>query len=216
MATMITWIINHITMLRNAFLGLFLALSLGSGIFYHNKANKLSEELKIANNNIEAYQDAISGAQQASGVLQLDMSKLKEYNDQLLQKIDSVSKKNNVKTKEIQVAATQGQTIDVTQSKGVGGNIVEIIKDSTYNDSLQYNNLTKIYYYINKDSVNLRLKVDNTQYLYVYKHKEYKNKKNFFQRLFTLDWKKKYTYKYKIINTNDLIKEDSVRVIESI
>ena len=216
MATMITWVINHITMLRNAFLGLFLALSLGSGIFYHNKANELSEELKIANNNIEAYQDAISGAQQASGVLQLDMSKLKEYNDQLVQKIDSVSKKNNVKTKEIQVAATQGQTIDVTQSKGVGGNIVEIIKDSTYNDSLQYNNLTKIYYYINKDSVNLRLKVDNTQYLYVYKHKEYKNKKNFFQRLFTLDWKKKYTYKYKIINTNDLIKEDSVRVIESI
>jgi hypothetical protein len=55
MATMITWIINHITMLRNAFLGLFLTLSLGSGIFYHNKANKLSEELKIANNNIEAY-----------------------------------------------------------------------------------------------------------------------------------------------------------------
>jgi septal ring factor EnvC (AmiA/AmiB activator) len=42
-------------MLRNAFLGLFLALSLGSGIFYHNKANELSEELKIANNNIEAY-----------------------------------------------------------------------------------------------------------------------------------------------------------------
>ncbi len=216
MATMITWIINHITMLRNAFLGLFLALSLGSGIFYHNKANKLSEELKIANNNIEAYQDAISGAQQASGVLQLDMSKLKECNDQLVQKLDSVSKRNNVKTKEIQVAATQGQTIDVTQSKGVGGNIVEIIKDSTYNDSLQYNNLTKVYYYINKDSINIRLKVDNTQYLYVYKHKEYKNKKNFFQRLFTLDWKKKYTYKYKIINTNDLIKEDSVRVIESI
>ncbi len=216
MATMITWVTNHITMLRNAFLGLFLALSLGSGIFYHNKVNKLSEELKIANNNIEAYQDAISGAQQASGVLQLDMSKLKECNDQLVQKLDSVSKRNNVKTKEIQVAATQGQTIDVTQSKGVGGNIVEIIKDSTYNDSLQYNNLTKIYYYINKDSINIRLKVDNTQYLYVYKHKEYKNKKNFFQRLFTLDWKKKYTYKYKIINTNDLIKEDSVRVIESI
>nr|DAJ76147.1 MAG TPA: hypothetical protein [Crassvirales sp.] len=37
-----------------------------------------------------------------------------------------------------------------------------------------------MYYTIGKDSVNIKLNVDNTQYLYIYKHKEYKNKKNFF------------------------------------
>lgn len=144
------------------------------------------------------------------------MNKLKEYNDKLVQQIDSVRKKKGIKSKEIQTAATQKQFIDVNKSKGVGGDIITIIKDSTYKDSIQYNNLTKVYYTIGKDSVNIKLNVDNTQYLYIYKHKEYKNKKNFFQRLFTLDWKKIQRYKYKIVNTNDLIKEDSVRVIESI
>lgn len=207
---------NNWRMLRNIVFGLLMASSLSFGIFYHNKANKLSEELKIANNNIEAYQDIVNDSQQASGVLKLDMNKLKEYNDKLIQQIDSIRKQNKIKSKELQVAATQKQILDVNKSKGVGGDIITIIKDSTYNDSIQYNNLTKIYYTIGKDSVNVRLKLDNTQYLYIYKHKEYKNKKNFFQRLFTFDWKKKYVYKYKIHNTNDLLKEDSVRVIESI
>ena len=192
----LSWVKNNIKSLLNAFLGLLIAFSLSCGIIYHNKSQRLSEELKIANNNIEAYQDALSGAQQASGVLQLDMKKLKEYNDKLVQQIDSVRKKEGIKSKEIQTAATQKQFIDVNKSKGVGGNIITII--------------------IGKDSVNIKLNVDNTQYLYIYKHKEYKNKKNFFQRLFTLDWKKIQRYKYKIVNTNDLIKEDSVRVIESI
>ena len=207
---------NNWRMLRNTVLGLLVASSLSFGIIYHNKANRLSEELKIANNNIEAYQDVINDSQQASGVLKLDMNKLKEYNDKLVQQIDSIRKQNKIKSKELQVAATQKQILDVNKSKGVGGDIITIIKDSTYNDSIQYNDLTKIYYTIGKDSVNVRLKLDNTQYLYVYKHKEYKNKKNFFQRLFTFDWKKKYVYKYKIHNTNDILKEDSVRVIESI
>ena len=207
---------NNWRMLRNTILSLLVASSLSFGIIYHNKANRLSEELKIANNNIEAYQDIINDSQQASGVLKLDMNKLKEYNDKLVQQIDSIRKQNKIKSKELQVAATQKQILDVNKSTGVGGDIITIIKDSTYNDSIQYNDLTKIYYTIGKDSVNVRLKLNNTQYLYVYKHKEYKNKKNFFQRLFTLDWKKKYVYKYKIHNTNDLLKEDSVRVIESI
>ena len=207
---------NNWRMLRNIVFGLLVASSLSFGIFYHNKANKLSEELKIANNNIEAYQDIVNDSQQASGVLKLDMNKLKEYNDKLIQQIDSIRKQNKIKSKELQVAATQKKILDVNKSKGVGGDIITIIKDSTYNDSIQYNNLTKIYYTIGKDSVNVRLKLNNTQYLYIYKHKEYKNKKNFFQRLFTFDWKKKYVYKYKIHNTNDLLKEDYVRVIESI
>lgn len=58
------------------------------------------------------------------------------------------------------------------------------------------------------------LDVENTQYLYVYRHKEYVNKKSFIKRLFTLDFKKKYSYKYDIVNTNDLFKEDDIRIIE--
>ena len=170
----------------------------------------------MANNNIEAYQDALAGAQQASGVLRLDMEKLSEYNDKLVQQIDSIRKQQGLKSNGMQVAATQKQLLNVNKSKGVGGDIVTILKDTTYNDSLQYNNLTKVYYTISKDSVNIKLDVRNTQYLYIYKHREYKNKKNFFKRLITFDWKKKDVYKYLIHNTNDLLKEDSVRIIEAI
>lgn len=207
---------NNYKTLLNAICGLLIAFCVASGILYHNKANRLSQELKMANNNIEAYQDALSGAQQASGVLRLDMKKLKDYNDKLVQQLDSVRKTEKLKSKEIQVAATQKQIINVNKSKGVGGDIITILKDSVYKDSLQYNNLTKVYYTIGKDSVNVKLDVQNTQYLYVYKHREYKNKKNFFKRLITFDWKKKDVYKYKIRNTNDILKEDSIRIIEAI
>lgn len=213
---MITWMKNHYKLLLNAILGLVVASSISFGIISHNRANRLSEELKIANNNIEAYQDELDDSQQASGVLMLDMKKLKDYNDKLVHQLDSVSKKHNIKSSEILTAATQKQIIDVNKSKGVRGDIITILKDSTYKDSLQYNNLTKIYYTIGKDSVNIKLDVKNTQFLYVYKHKQYKNKKNFFQRLFTFDWKKETRYKYKIVNTNDIMKEDSIRVIQAI
>lgn len=213
---MITWMKSHCKLLLNAILGLIVASSISFGIISHNRANRLSEELKIANNNIEAYQDELNDSQQASGVLMLDMKKLKDYNDKLVHQLDSVSKKHNIKSSEILTAATQKQIIDVNKSKGVRGDIITILKDSTYKDSLQYNNLTKVYYTIGKDSVNIKLDVKNTQFLYVYKHKQYKNKKNFFQRLFTFDWKKEIRYKYKIVNTNDIMKEDSIRVIQAI
>lgn len=213
---MITWMKSHYKLLLNAILGLIVASSISFGIISHNRANRLSEELKIANNNIEAYQDELDDSQQASGVLMLDMKKLKDYNDKLVHQLDSVSKKHNIKSSEILTAATQKQIIDVNKSKGVRGDIITILKDSTYKDSLQYNNLTKVYYTIGKDSVNIKLDVKNTQFLYVYKHKQYKNKKNFFQRLFTFDWKKEIRYKYKIVNTNDIMKEDSIRVIQAI
>ena len=213
---MITWMKSHYKLLLNAILGLIVASSISFGIISHNRANRLSEELKIANNNIEAYQDELDDSQQASGVLMLDMKKLKDYNDKLVHQLDSVSKKHDIKSSEILTAATQKQIIDVNKSKGVRGDIITILKDSTYKDSLQYNNLTKVYYTIGKDSVNIKLDVKNTQFLYVYKHKQYKNKKNFFQRLFTFDWKKETRYKYKIVNTNDIMKEDSIRVIQAI
>lgn len=216
MKQLIQIIKKNYKLLLKAVLGLLTAFCLASGIFYHNKANRLSEELKMANNNIEAYQDALYGSQQASDVLRLDVKKLSEYNDKLVQQIDSIRKIQKVKKNEIQVAATQKQILNVNKSKGVGGDIITIIKDSTYKDSLQYNPLTKVYYTIGKDSVNIKLDVQNTQYLYIYKHREYKNKKNFFKRLITFDWKKKDVYKYKIYNTNDLLKEDSIKIIEAI
>ena len=223
----IKWVLQHKRIAVDAILSLCVALSLIWGITIHNKNKKLSESLELAQNNIEAYQGVVSASQQADNVLKLDISNLRQYNDKLLHKVDSVMDANNIKSKNVSTIATQGQSINVYGSKGVGGQVILpkdtiITKDTVYiqdriiKDSIIFNNLTKAYYKINSDSIQIRLDIHNSQYLYIYKKKEYKNKKNFFQRLFTFDWKKITKYKYKIVNTNDLIKEDSVRIIENI
>lgn len=210
----ITWLASHYKIAAKAILSLSVALLLIFAITTHKQNKKLSESLEMAQNNIEAYQGSLAGSQQANNVLKLDMSKLAKENDTLLHKIDSVAKENKIKTSNLHTAATQTQTIYVNEGKGVGGDIITILKDSTYTDSIQFNDLTKVRYTIGRDTVNIGLDIKNTQYLYTFKTREYKNKKTFLKRLFTLDFKKVDRYKYKIVNTNDLLKTDSVRVIE--
>ena len=170
----------------------------------------------MAQNNIEAYQGSLAGLQQANNVLRLDIEDLHQQNDKLLQNIDSVAKINKIKPSQINTAATQTQTLLVNGGKGVEGDLTNILKDTVYTDSIQYNNLTKVHYTIGKDTVSIGIDLQNTQYLYVYTTKEYKNKKSFLKRLFTLDFKKVKKQKYSIINTNDLLKTDSVRVVEAV
>ena len=189
--------------------GLLLLFSITT--YKQNK--KLTERLEISQNNIEAYQELYNDSQQASNVLKLTVEQLQNSKDSIIQKLDSVRKELKIKPKQVKTAATQTQVINVIKSKGVKGDI--LIKDTIYTDSIQYNPLTTVRYTIGNDTVSIGLNVENTQYLYIYTTKEYKNKKNFIKRLFTLDFKKIKKYKYKIVNTNDLLKNDDVRVVES-
>ena len=190
-------------------IGLLLLFSITT--YKQNK--KLTESLEISQNNIEAYQELYNDSQQASNVLKLTVEQLQNSKDSVIQKLDSVRKELKIKPKQVKTAATQTQVINVIKSKGVKGDI--LVKDTIYTDSIQYNPLTTVHYTIGKDTVSIGLNVENTQYLYIYTTKEYKNKKNFIKRLFTLDFKKVKKYKYKIINTNDLLKNDDVRIVES-
>ena len=185
------------------------------GINTRNRNIKLSQELEMAQNNIEAYQGLLDSSQQANNVLKLDIKNLQDQRDVTLHKLDSIREKLKIKAKTVKTAATQTQSIDVIQSKGVGGDIISILKDTVYQDSINYNDLTTVYYTIGKDTVSIGLKFENDQYLYVYTTKEYKNKKSFIKRLFTFDFKKVTKTKYEIYNTNDLIKSSDVRVVEA-
>lgn len=189
--------------------GLLLLFSITT--YKQNK--KLSESLEMSQNNVEAYQELYNDSQQASNVLKLTVEQLQNSKDSVIQKLDSVRKELKIKPKQMKTAATQTQVINVIKSKGVKGDI--LVKDTIYTDSIQYNPLTTVHYTIGKDTVSIGLNVENTQYLYIYTTKEYKNKKNFIKRLFTLDFKKVKKYKYKIVNTNDLLKNDDVRIVES-
>ena len=209
-------LVTKIKRLIKAFLGLSVVFLVGWGITLHKQNKKLSESLEMAQNNIEANQGSIAGSQQANNVLRLDIASLQQQNDKLLHDIDSVSKKLKIKSKQINTAATQTQSINVNKSKGVRGDIQTILyKDSIYKDSISYNDLTTVYYTIGKDTVNVALDIQNTQYLFVYSTKEYKNKKSFLKRLFTLDFKKVHRDTYRIQNTNELLRTSDVRVVKT-
>lgn len=168
----------------------------------------------MAQNNIEAYQGSLAGSQQANNVLKLTVDELQTQNDKLIRDLDSVMHKLNIKEKQVSVAATQTHVINVNGSKGVQGDIITILKDTTYRDSIKCNDLTTIRYTIGKDTIDIDVDIKNTQYLYLYTDREYKNKKSFIKRLFTFDFKKVNKYKYAIENTNDLLKLQDVRIVE--
>lgn len=217
-AMILSWLISHKKIAFKALLSLLVGLLVVFSINIYKQNKRLSKSLEMAQNNIEAYQGILNGSQQANNVLKLDMSQLRNINDSLIQKIDSVREQLKLKPKVIRTTATQTQTIYVTASKGVRGQdiIKTIQRDTVYKDTIQINPLTKIDYTIGKDTVSVNLDIKNQQFLYVYKHRQYKNKKSFIKRLFTLDFKKVDMYKYQIVNTNDIIKTSDVRVIEAI
>lgn len=212
--TLLTWLVVHRDKAIQAICGLAVGLLLTWGVALHKENKKLSESLEMAQNNIEAYQGSLQDSQQANNVLKLSVEELQNYNDKLVHQIDSVREKLKIKPKQVTTAATQTQVVDVSDGKGVGGDLTVILKDTTYSDSIKYNDLTTVYYTIGKDTVNVGLNFQNTQYLYTYNEKVYKNKKSFLKRLFTLDFKKVNKFKYYIENTNDLLKTTDVRVIE--
>ena len=135
----------------------------------------------------------------------------------LIQQLDSVIKSNKIKPSNLQTAATQTQEILVNSSKEVEEESIQInTPNKHYKDSIQFNEYTTVQYDITEDTINIGIDIKNTQYLYTYKKKEWKNKKSFLKRLFTLDFKKVLKYNYNIENTNDLIQTSGVRVIEII
>ena len=211
--TILTWLVVHRNKLFKAFLGLCVAFLIGWGVTLNQQNKKLSESLEMAQNNIEAYQGSLQGSQQANNVLWLHAKELENYNDELVNKLDSVRKELKIKSKQVNTAATQTQFINVNDVKEFKDSAISV-KDSIYTDSINYNDQTKIIYTLTNDSIAIKLDISNTQYLYLYTDKHYKNKKNFLQRLFTFDFKKVTTHRYEIVNTNDAIKTDQVRVIE--
>ncbi len=212
-ALIITWLITHRNKLVKAILGLSVGILLTWGITLSKQNKKLSESLERAQNNIEAYQGSLQGSQQANNVLRLTVDDLKNYNDSLVQQLDSVRKELKIKPKYLNTAATQTQLINVTDGTDVKDSAI-VVKDSIYTDKIKFNNLTTVYFTVTNDSVRIGLDIKNKQYPYIFTDRHYKNKKSFLKRLFTFDFKKVNTYKYNIINENDLVKTEDVKVIE--
>ena len=213
--TILTWLVGHRNKLIQAIYGLSVAFLLSSSVVLYNQNKKLSESLEMAQNNIEAYQGSLAGSQQANNVLKLTVDELQTYNDELVNKLDSVREELKIKPKYLNTAATQNQLINVNDGKEVKDSAIQV-KDSIYSDCIKFNDFTSVYYTITEDSVKIGLDVRNRQYFYIFTDRHYKNKKSFIKRLFTFDFKKVNSYKYEVINENDLVKTEDVKVVEVI
>lgn len=175
------------------------------------KTNKqLNNELVAKQNNIETYQNIVSKNIDKNKILTLDITDLKNQNDKLLLKVDSVMNAKKIAKDKVKYTSIVQQTIKVVKDT------VVVLKDSSFTTSVHPNNQTDITVSLKKDSLKVGLDISNDQYVYVYHKREYKNKnKSFFKRLITLDFKKVTVTDYKIYNSNDIIKNDDVRIIES-
>lgn len=179
-------------------------------IFYqHNQLQNKNREIDRITNNIRAYEEIASNAQDNSRVLQLTIDELNHSKDSLIQQVNKVKKELKIKDKNL----TDASVINTEIKDSVKTVIKEKLID--FNEELKLNDLTTIIV-SRKDSI-LTAKIDikNQQIIFVEDKKEYKRfYKNWLLRFFHFDFKKVRIKNYQIVNSNPLIKVTDTRIIE--
>lgn len=179
-------------------------------IFYqHNQLQNKNREIDRITNNIRAYEEIASNAQDNSRVLQLTIDELNHSKDSLIQQVNKVKKELKIKDKNL----TDASVINTEIKDSVKTVIKEKLID--FNEELKLNDLTTITV-SRKDSI-LTAKIDikNQQIIFVEDKKEYKRfYKNWLLRFFHFDFKKVRIKNYQIVNSNPLIKVTDTRIIE--
>nr|DAI23398.1 MAG TPA: hypothetical protein [Caudoviricetes sp.] len=202
-------------MKRTIFVLILMSLSLLFNVILFKLYKKTDNELGIEKNNRIAYESLVNETQADNRVLRLKLSDLRHSYDKSVQTIDSVRKVLNIKDKELKQASLNKTEIhDTTVVK------VEVKNDCSFNTVIKHNDLTIST--ISMDSIgNLTeiLDINNDQYIYIYRRKEYRNKyrnkkfSDFWIRLFHFDFKKDEIYRHEQFNTNDLIETKETRLI---
>lgn len=189
---------------------LYILLIFTLGIYGYIITGKLQDtrdQLNTTENNLAYYESLTSTSNKENRVLQLTINQLQTANDSLLNKLDQTRKELNIKDKEIKSGAYIKTVIK--------DSIHTVVKDKDFKKLLQLNPLTLITVEKTDSLLNVKLDLQNEQYLYVRRKKVYKNTyKNSWQRFWHFDWKKREISEYTIYNTNPLIKVNETRVVE--
>lgn len=172
------------------------------------KVKKQDIAIGYLTNNLEQYQSLAGNFQNDNRVLQLTARDFKYSNDSLLKQIDKYKKELKIKDKELKSVSSVQTVIRDTLTQTVP------VEQKNFEVELKPNDLTSVIV-SRKDSIlTAILDIQNEQIVYISQKKEWRNKyKNFFQRLFHFDFKKDRVSRYKIQNTNDLIRVTNTRII---
>lgn len=177
--------------------------------FQRQKIKTLDNSLGQVTNNYKYYQELNSKLKENNRTLQLTIGELNNSKDSLITEVKKVQKELKIKDKNLQ----QVQVINTEMKDSAS---VEIkTKNVDFSEKLKLNELTTIT--VNrKDSIlTAILDLRNSQILFVEEKKEYRNQyKNGFQRFLHFDWKKDRVRKYRIHNSNNLIRVTDTRVVE--
>lgn len=189
---------------------LYILLIFTLGIYGYIITGKLQDtrdQLNNTENNLAYYESLTSTSNKENRVLQLTINQLQTANDSLLNKLDQTRKELKIKDNEIKSGAYIKTVIK--------DSIRTVVEDKDFKKLLQLNPLTLITVQKTDSLLNVKLDIQNEQYLYVRRKKVYKNSyKNGWQRFWHFDWKKREISEYEIYNTNPLIKVNETRVVE--
>lgn len=175
----------------------------------YNKTKSQDAEIAMLTNNVKQYESLAGGLAKDNRVLELKLGDLSHSNDSLVQMLDSTRKVLKIKDKQLKMAMSMSTVVRDTSFVTLHDTV-----NCNFNETLKPNALTT--YKISRVGNKLEhiAEIFNVQDLFVITNKEYRRQyKNFFIRLFHLDFKKDEINRYKIVNTNPSITVLDTRVI---
>lgn len=177
-----------------------------AGYDIYSGYQRLNRENEKLQNNLEYY----SALGKENIVLNHTISELKHSKDSIIQYADSISKLLKIKPKNIRsVIYTKTVLRDTLRDTAL------IPTDINFKTTVISNSETKIEVIRNNSILTVIPEISTKQTLLVYSTYRYKYS-NFFKRLWKLNFKKIRTDRYEIHNSNDLIKVEDSRVINTL
>jgi hypothetical protein len=187
-----------------------IVLSLSAyGVYLYKENIKLKNEVTLNLNNIDSYKNIISRNVNENSVLRLKLGDLSHSNDSLIQGITKVQKVLKIKDKELSEAYAIAQKIDTVFS-----DTIKLPSKCNFDKTLMLNNETKSRIILKDSLLENHITITDTLNIFDYARKVYVNMyKSFFSRLFHFDFKKTTLDRYAIKHSNDILKNQNVRVV---
>lgn len=181
------------------------------GYYATNLAEERLRESERNENNKEYYKSLYLKGKDNGNALQLRVDELENTNDSIIKEMLKIKGKKGGIGKSKPGDIVSGGTISVDTGKTIS---IVNPKKFELDTTIVFNNMTESRIKIDSIGLTNELKIKSGFYFEVGSRLVYKNeRKNWFDRLIHLDYKKKAVTKYFYKFNNDVIKQDDLRVI---
>lgn len=178
----------------------------------NEKVKRYGEDIDRYKTNIEVYESRLSVAGENNHALLLTLEDMENSKDSVVQKLNEFRKKNK------KGKPTTGDVIGYSDGEINAADTLDIKNDCNFklDTTFVFNDKTKSHIKIDSTSIVNTLDIKVGARFHIYSDMEFANKrKNWFDRLVHIDYRKKPVIKYKYEYTNDLIDgSDTVIVID--